>query len=241
MSLINEYTSNVTEQDLIILRRLAEQQKNQRAEKIENRSLKLIHDVKLAESLSPIIKNLDEFTKKISEVNKESNSESENKQEIVLVEVDSEDSEDENIDNKIGIKALLNSFKFSDPMKKTISNLMSSKNLLKIEQDVRLGGASTNEEPILILGGDSRKIGNNVYGITPENHKALPSTGYTGKTMKDESVILVMNNILGDVNYKGIGDRESKRKTFITKKLPKRVNEIQNKTFNEIDLQGQGL
>ena len=33
-------SSNVTEQDLIILRKLAEQQKNQRAEKIRNRILK---------------------------------------------------------------------------------------------------------------------------------------------------------------------------------------------------------
>ena len=44
--------SNVTEQDLINLRKLAEHQKNQRAEKIKNRSLKQTHDIKLAESLS---------------------------------------------------------------------------------------------------------------------------------------------------------------------------------------------
>ena len=51
--------SNVTEQDLINLRKLAEQQKNQRVEKIKNRILKQTHDVKLAESLSPITKTLD--------------------------------------------------------------------------------------------------------------------------------------------------------------------------------------
>ena len=45
--------SNVTEQDLINLRKLAEQQKNQRAEKIKNIILKKTHDTKLAESLSP--------------------------------------------------------------------------------------------------------------------------------------------------------------------------------------------
>ena len=49
--------SNVTEQDLINLRKLAEQQKNQRAEKIKNRILKQTHDIKLAERLSPITKN----------------------------------------------------------------------------------------------------------------------------------------------------------------------------------------
>ena len=48
--------SNVTEQGLINLRKLAEQQKNQRSEKIENRISKQTHDVKLAESLIPITK-----------------------------------------------------------------------------------------------------------------------------------------------------------------------------------------
>ena len=48
--------SNVTEQDMNNLRKLAEQQKNQRAIRIKNRILKQIHDKKLAESLSPITK-----------------------------------------------------------------------------------------------------------------------------------------------------------------------------------------
>ena len=48
--------SNVSEQDLINLRNLAEQQKNQRAEKIKNRSLKKTHHIKLAELLPPITK-----------------------------------------------------------------------------------------------------------------------------------------------------------------------------------------
>ena len=55
--------SNVTEQDLINLRKLAEQLKNQRAEKIKIRILKQSHDINLAESLSP-------NTKKIEDVNK---------------------------------------------------------------------------------------------------------------------------------------------------------------------------
>ena len=46
----------VTKLDLINIRKLAEQQKNHRAEKIKNLILKQTHDIKLAESLSPIIK-----------------------------------------------------------------------------------------------------------------------------------------------------------------------------------------
>ena len=233
--------SNVTEQDLINLRKLAEQQKNQRAEKIKNRILKQTHDIKLAESLSPIIEKLDESTQKISEVIKESVSEKENNQKIVPVEISSEDSEDENTDNKIGIETLPNSFKFSDLMKNTIGKLMSSKNSLKVGQDERTGGASINGISVLIFGGDSLKIKDNVYEITPEIHKALSSTGCTGETMKSENDIIMMNNILRDVNYAGVRDRTSNRKTFFTIELPKRVNEVQNKTFNEIDLEDQGL
>ena len=54
---------NVTEQYLINLRKLAEQQKNQPAEKIINRNLKHTNDIKLAENLSPITENLDEVKK----------------------------------------------------------------------------------------------------------------------------------------------------------------------------------
>ena len=52
--------SNVTEQCMINLRKLTEEQKNQRALKIKNRILKQTHDIKLAESLSPISKKLEE-------------------------------------------------------------------------------------------------------------------------------------------------------------------------------------
>ena len=65
--------SKVTEQDLINLRKLAEQEKNQRALKIKNRFLKQTHDVKLAENLSPITKKLDELNesaKNLGEVTK---------------------------------------------------------------------------------------------------------------------------------------------------------------------------
>ena len=44
----------------------------------------------------------------------------------------------------------------------------------------------------------------------------------------------MMYNIIRDLRYNGIGDRGSKRKTFSTKKLPKLVEKIQNKTFDEI-------
>ena len=117
---------------------------------------------------------------------------------------------------------------------------MSSKNSLKIDQDEITGGASINGVPVLILGGNSWEIGGNVNEITPEIHKALSSTGYSGESMKSENDILMMNNILRDIKYTGVGDKKSNRKTFFTE-LPKNINEIQIRTFDEIDLEGQGL
>ena len=65
-------SSNVTEKDLDNLRKLAEQQKNERALKIKDRILKQTHDIKLAESLSPITEKLEETNKNLSDVIKES-------------------------------------------------------------------------------------------------------------------------------------------------------------------------
>ena len=67
--------ANVTEQDLINIRKIAEQ-KNQRALKIKNTILKQIHDIKLTESFSPITKKLyelNESTQKSGEIVKGSN------------------------------------------------------------------------------------------------------------------------------------------------------------------------
>ena len=235
--------SNVTEQDLINLRKLAQQQKEQRALKIKNRILKQTHDIKLAESLNPITKKLDTInksTKEIGEDMKTSNSENENNQDIVPVEIE---SEDENIETNL--RALPNSSMFSDQMTKTLGRLMSSLNSLKIIAST--SGPTILGVPIYTLGGDRIQIKDNIYDLTPEIYKALSDTGYTGKTMRSESDILMMNNIINDLGYTGVGDRDSKRKTFLTITLPKLVEEIQNKTFEEItldsdsDLQGHGV
>ena len=235
--------SNVTERDLINLRKLAQQQKKQRAEKIKNRILKQTHDVKLAESLSPITKKLDEVnksTKKIGEVVKRSNSENENNQEIVPVEIESEDE-----NTQTNSRALPNSSMFSDQMTKTLGTLMSTANSLKIKSTP--SGATILGVPVYTIGGDRIQIKDNVYDLTPEIYKALSYTGYEGKNLKNENDILMLYNIINDLGYTGIGDNKSKRKLFLTETLPKLVEEIQKKTFDEItdnsdsDLQGEGV
>ena len=227
--------SNVTEQDLINLRKLAEHKKNQRAEKVIKRILKQTHDIKLAESLSPIIKKLEESTEKITEVINPSNSEIENNQEVVPVEVDSEEEI-----NQIKPRTLPNSNKFSTPMTETLGALMNSKNSLKLIPGDS-GRAIILGFPINTLGGDRIQINDHVFDLTPELYKPLSYTGYTGNTMKNENEIFMMNNIMRDSGYTGDGDRKSKGKTFITMTPPKLIDEIQNRTFDEIDLEGQGV
>ena len=159
--------SNVTGQDLFNLRKLAEQQKNQRAGKNKNRILKQTHDVKLAELLSPITKKVEEVnkpTKKLGDVIKESNYENENIQEIVLVEIESDNSQVDNTNTKI--KALPNSSIFSDLKTITLGKLMSSLNSSKKKSSP--SGATILGVPIYTIGGEKLRRRDNVYELTPE-------------------------------------------------------------------------
>ena len=129
-------------------------------------------------------------------------------------------------------------------MTKTLRRLMSSPNSLKI--DSSSSGAKILGVPIYTLGVDKLRIHVNDYESTPEINKALSFTGYTGKSMKKASDNLMMKNIIRHLGYTDVGDKPSKRKRFLRKNLPKLVEEIQSKTFEEItdnsdDLQGDGV
>ena len=190
--------SNLTEQDLIDLRKLPEQQENQRALKIKNRILKQTHGIKTAESLSPITKKLDRVnksTEKLGTVIKKSNSENGNNQEIVPVEIESDNSEGDNINPNI--RALPNSSLFSDLMTRTLRRLMSSANSLRMKASSI--GPTILGVPIHTLGCDRIQLNENIYDLTPEIYKTLYDTGYTGKNMKSENDILMMNNIIRDL------------------------------------------
>ena len=158
------------------------------------------------------------------------------------VEIESDNSED----NKIiaNLRALPSSSIFSELMSSTLGRLTSSLNSLKVKPSS--SGATILGVPIYTLGGDKLRIRDNEYELNPEIYKASSFTGYTGKSMKNESDIFLMSNILNDLAFTGIDNRVSKRKTFFTKTLPKLVEKIENRTFDEFiedsdDFQGQGL
>ena len=129
-------------------------------------------------------------------------------------------------------------------MTTTLGKPMSSLNSLKIIPSP--SGATILGVPVYTLGGDKLRIRHNDYELTPEIYKAFSFTGYTCKSVKKESDNLMMSNILHDLGYTGIGDRESKRKPFLRKALPKLLEKIQNKMFDDIrdksdNIRGEGM
>ena len=135
--------SNITEQDLINLRKLAEQHKNQRAQKIKNRILKHTHDIKLAESLSPITKKLDTFnesTKQLGEIVKKS-------------EVEAGNTQTRAIENTTTSQSLPD----------TLSFMKTSKNFFKLEKDGKK--VFWNKIPIKALGENRISIKDREYDI----------------------------------------------------------------------------
>ena len=57
------------------------------------------------------------------------------------------------------------------------------------------------------LGGDTIRRKDTFYKLTDEIHKAFSSTGYTGKSMKKGTDILMFTSIKNDTVYTGIGDK----------------------------------
>ena len=117
-------------------------------------------------------------------------------------------------------------------MRQMMGSLMNSRNSLKITQD-KSARAFILGVLFRISGADTIKINKSIYELTPEIYNAVIYPTYTGKTMNNENDILMTDNFRKDVGYNGIGDKDSKREMFFTKKLPKLAEEIQNKTFEE--------
>ena len=178
--------SNVTEQDLINLRRLAEQQKNQRAPKIKNRILKQTHDVKLAESFNPITKNLDEVKESIQksgDIVKESNT-----PQVAIENTPAHQS----IDNTDGAT-------YAVELENTLQNRKDNTGFYKTHYDPQRRWMM-NKDPIKMLRGTEVKIINIEYNVTPGIQKVITDKSYnTAKSMNDKEK-LVFRDILQETN-----------------------------------------
>ena len=169
--------SNVTEQDLINLRKLAEQQKNQRAIKIKNRILEKTHDKKLAESLSPLTKRLDlrENNKgeKIGDIIKKSESESETLA-IENTQTQPETPAIENIQTQPGVL-------YDVSLENTLTNMKDKeKGFFKITEEN--GQRFWNGKPVNISGDSRIEIDGINFNITPDLQNVFTDT--TGKSLE---------------------------------------------------------
>ena len=226
--------SNVTEQHLDNLRKLAQQQKEQRAIKIKKRILKQTHDEKLAESLSPFTKNLDEVNKSTQEVGDiiKKSQPSQNFKTILQ----NSDSQTPAIDYT----------STSQSLRDTLSFMNTSKNFFKLEQDGNK--VFWNKIPIKTLGENRISIKDREYDIKPSFQNYFTNTKLTTKNMDDEDKLTV-HDILKNTGFyflrhtKGLN---SARMRDALSNLLKETAKIRNPPLpaieNESDnLQGEGV
>ena len=225
----------MTEKDLDNLRKLAEQQKNQRALKIKNRILKQTHDKELAERLSPITTRLDlvENNKgeEIGDIIKKSESESPT---IENIRTNSE-SQTPAIENT------------SQSLRDTLAYMKKSKNFFKLEQEGKR--VFWNKTPIIPLGENRVSIKGKEFDIKPNIQEYFTNTKQTTKNMDDEDKIIVYD-ILNDLGFfskrHSKGTKNSKRFKDALYNLPNEIARIRNPPLTAIEsesgnLQGEGV
>ena len=87
------------------------------------------------------------------------------------------------------------------------------------------------------------KIGDIVYELTDEK-KTLSRKGYTGKNMKIDTDVLMINYNMNDVGCTATGDFSSKRERVFTEMFPKKVAKFEIRILDEDeydDLQGERM
>ena len=194
--------SNVTEQDMINLHKLSQQQKKQRALKIKNRILKQTHDVKLAESLSPITEKLDKTNKNLSDVIKESTQKlgnviKENNTPQPAIENTPqpaiENTPQPSIENNEGVI-------YNVELENTLNNMKDNVGFFKIEErdngDVFLNGFLVEK-----IGGNKIKIDGSEYNITSGLQKVFTDKSYDIANSMSDTVKVIFRDILQKTNY----------------------------------------
>ena len=187
--------SNVTEQDMIILRKLADQQKAQRALKIKNRILKQTHDKKLAESLSPITDKTDEVnksnnesTQELGNVIKKSLPAIENTPQLAI-----ENTPQPAIENNKGVI-------YDVELENTLNKMKDNTGFFKSSHTPQSGWMIIIY-PIKMIGGTRVEIDDNEYNITSGLQKVFIDKSYdTANSMSDMEKV-IFRDILQKTNY----------------------------------------
>ena len=176
------FYSNATEEDLIDLRKIAEQQKEQRALKIKHRILKQTYDIKLAEFLNPITKRIDEVketTEKVGDVFKEVQP----KTPQLAFENTPAPQPIENNEGRI----------YEVELENFLKNMEKNIGFFKTYHDPQRGWM-LNNYPIEVSTGTKVKINDKEYNITPGIQKVLGDSTYdTAKSMNDTEKLVFID------------------------------------------------
>ena len=217
--------SNVTEQDLNNLRKFAEQQKEQRALKFKNRILKLTHDKKIAESLSPITDKIDEVNKSINEPTQELGDVIKKSQPAIEITPRPaiENTPQPPNENNEGVI-------YDVEIENTLNKMTDNTGFFKTYHDPQRGWI-INNHPIKMLRGNKVEINENKYHIPPGIRKVLVDQSYdTAKSMTDNDK-LIFRDILrktGYYNRKPTNDRLKGRDRYNKYELDTDVSRILN-------------
>ena len=203
--------SNVTKQDLLNVRKLVQQQKEQRARKIKNRFLKQTHDIKLAESLSPI-------TKKLDEVNKTTQgSLSLNTKQLAKL-----GKKSEVIDGNTQTPAIENT-NISRSLLDTLAFMKTNKNFFKLTEDG--GKVYWNGEYIEPLGDNRNRIKDREYDISPDVQAYFTNTKLTTNFLDNfekETVFEIIKDVAFYDNIPKIGFKAARMKDVLYN-LPNKI------------------
>ena len=229
--------SNVTEQDLDNLRKLAQQQKEQRALKIRNRILGQTHDKKLSESLSLITKRLDlvENNKgeKIGDLIKKSGQETsqlaiENTQtqtETPQLPIEYNPTAHQPEENNEGVI-------YDVELENTLNNMKNNVGFFKIEERDN-GDVFWNGFPVEKIGGNKIKINENVFDITRGIQEVLTDTSNIPIKKLNYQDREIFNDILESLDFKNYKPARGESKSGRYKQS--------RKNFKKDNLEGQGV
>ena len=222
--------SNVTEQDLINLRKLAQQHQSQRVEKFKNRILEKTHDVKLAKSLSPITKKLDETSEKLGDFIKESNKNLGN----FIKENNTPQPAIENTPTSLPIEneKIQPGVIYTTSLENTLSNMRTNSGFLNIKETDD-GEIFWNGFPVKKMGGNKLKINEKIHNITSGILKVLTETSNIPLKKLNGKDRKIFNNILESLDFENYKPIRGESKSGRHKKS--------KSNFKKHNLEGQGI
>ena len=186
--------SNVTEKDLENLRKLSEQQRNQRAEKIKYRILRQTHDEKLAESLSPITDKLGnvikESTQNLENVIKENNTPQLAIENTPTIQPAIENTPIEDNEGRV----------YSVELENTLNKMVDKTGFLKTHYDNQRGWMMNNI-PIKSPGGTKIRIYEDEYDLTRGIRNVLTKKTYKSIKSLNDNEKVVLRDFLSKTGY----------------------------------------